>query len=57
MWRCPLNTTPSDRNVTVVAELDRRAGGVWKLRTPVLSHEREHFIGTSEIENTYFIHP
>jgi hypothetical protein len=40
----------TDRNVTVVAELDRRAGGVWKLRTPVLSHEREHFIGTSEIE-------
>ena len=35
--------------------LSYRAGGVWKLRTPVLSHEREHFIGTSEIENTYFI--
>ena len=48
----------TDRNVTVVAELSSRAGGcVWKLRTPVLSHEREHFIGTSEIENTYFIHP
>ena len=53
MWRCPLNTTP-----TVMSQswLSYRAA-LWKLRTPVLSHEREHFIGTSEIENTYFIQP